>query len=213
MRRAIPWVVLLACAEKRPEEIPTARLSGSFAEVKTLRAFAHASIHGFAKSGAFDAQVVWRAPSDLRVRTSHFEFACGQGRFQLWIPDENKFIRGAVEDFRKSERGTLITLFEAILPRRPEFFAFASDGGYFYGIAEDSVVRFRGPTPIDRHGAAHLKYEEIHEGVPVQVVARMGERSLHVAMDPSKLKVNTPVREELFQMAPPEGATVEEYRP
>ncbi|MBI2900755.1 MAG: hypothetical protein HYY17_11275 [Planctomycetes bacterium] len=198
---------------QRPQDIPTAKLDAAFAEVTTMKAFVHATIHGFEKSGGFDAQVVWRAPFDLRVRSSRFEFACGEGRFQLWIPDEKKFIRGSLDDFRKSERGALIHLFQGVLPRRPKFIAFASKDLHFYGIAEDSVVRFSGTTPVDRTGAVHVRYEEMADGVPVQVVARTDSKALHVAMDPTKLKTNVPVRDELFEMSPPEGAIVEEFSP
>lgn len=214
MKKLLPLLLAAGCAERRPEDIPTAGIDASLAEVKTMKAFVHASIHGFEKDGGFDAQVVWRAPSDLRVRCTYFEFACGNGKFQLYTPEDRKFVRGSIADFRKSSRGALIQLFEAVLPRRPAFFAYASHDAYFYAVAEDSVVRFRGTTPVDRHWVGvHAKYEEVTEGVPLQVTARMGQKVLNVSLDRAKLKTNVPVRDDLFEMAPPEGVTIEDFRP
>jgi hypothetical protein len=214
VRRALLLSLLLAgCAERRFEDIPARKMDGAFAEVATLKAYVLAGIHGFETSGGFDAQIVWRAPHDLRVQCSHFQFASLDGRFQLWIPDEQKMIHGTLEAFKRSEKGMMFWLFEACLPRKPKFFAFASRDRYHYGITDDGVVRYAGTTPIDRTDIVHVKYEDFHQGVPVQLIARKAEKSLHIAFDREKLKINVPVRDEVFRLQVPEGAVVEEFKP
>lgn len=213
MNRLLPVLLLAGCGEPRLEEIPTSKLASALADVKTLKAPVLASIHGFEKSGGFQAQIVWRAPYDFRVRCSHFEFASGGGKFQLWLPDDNKFLRGSLEDFRKSARGELFVLFDAVLPRRPAFFAYAARDGSFYGIADDAVVRFGDSTPLERFGTVRVRYESVHAGVPVGLVAWSGERTLHLAIDVEKMKIDGPVRDELFEMSPPDGSIVEEFHP
>ncbi len=214
MTRLLPSLLLLVgCGERRFDDIPTSKLAAAFADAKTLKAPILASLHGFEKSGGFQAQLVWRAPYDLRVRCSHFEFASGGGKFQLWLPDDNKFLRGSLEDFRKSEKGALFLLFDAALPRRPAFFAYAARDGSTYGIADDAVVRFDHSTPLERFGAVRVRYEAVHAGVPVTLVAWSGDRTLHLSIDAERMKIDAPVREDLFEMAPPDGAIVEEFTP
>lgn len=213
MRRLLPLLLLAGCAERRTEDIPSEKMDAAFAETTSLKAYVRAGIHGFEKSGGFDAQIVWRAPRDLRVRCSHFEFASFQEKFQLWLPDENKFIHGTLEAFRKSAQGMLFWLFDACLPHKPKFFAFAAREKVFYGVADDCVVRFAGVTPIDRYDTVHVKYEEFHQGVPVTLIARKAEKALHISIDREKMKTNVPVKDETFVLQVPEGAVVEEFKP
>lgn len=213
MRRLLPLLLLAGCAERRPDDIPSEKMDAAFADATSLKAYVQAGIHGFEQSGGFKAQVVWRAPHDLRVRCEHFEFACLNGKFQLYITDEKRFIYGTLDAFRKSERGMLFWLFDACLPRKPKFFAFASRDKSFYAIADDCVVRYAGVTPIDRYDTVHVKYEEFHQGVPVTLIARKAEKALHIAIDREKLKLNAAVGDSTFQLEPPEGAIVEEFKP
>jgi hypothetical protein len=206
--------LLLACQQPgSAPDIPADKLRDSFADVTTMKAYVKAGIRGFKENGTFDAQVVWRAPRDLRVRCSYFEFASGKGRFQLWLPDENKFLRGTLDDFRKSERGALFYLFDAALPRRPEFFAYAWRDGWFWGIADDAFVRFNGTTPIERVNGATVRYAEFHQGVPISLEAQAGGKAISLYYEKEKLKLNVPVQDAHFELEPPDGAIIEDFKP
>ncbi len=202
---------LAGCGQLRFEEIPTGELSGTFEEITSLKAYARVSIGGFRQSGGFDAQILWSAPGNLRVRTSHFEFTAFEDRFQLWMPDEERFITGSVEDFRKSDHGELYHLFKAVLPARPRFIAYIKRGPWNFGLTREAVYRFRHTTPVDRKNSTLVQYDEMRDGIPIRLVVRQGKKFLRLKL--IKTTRNKEIPEDRFTMSPPEGAKQEEFRP
>jgi len=212
VRYPLLFLTLLAgCTPQKFEDIPTREISDVFKEVQSLKAYARVSIGGFDQSGSFNAQIVWRAPRDLRVRTSYFEFSSIGDRFQLWLPDEERFITGSVEEFRNSNHGELLHLFSAALPQKPHFIAFLSRPRWNYGITEEATYRFKGATPVDRKDNAYVRYEEVRDGIARDLLVRQNGKSLRLRL--LKMTQDKKIPDELFTMIPPEGAKLEEYRP
>jgi hypothetical protein len=203
--------LLAGCTPQRYEDIPTREISQAFVKVTSLKAYARVSIGGFDQSGSFNAQIVWRAPRDLRVRTSYFEFSTIGDRFQLWLPDEERFITGSVDEFRNSDHGELFHLFTAALPRKPTFIAFISRPPWNYGITEKATYRFDEATPVDRKDVAYVRYEEVRDGIPRDLLVRQNGKSLRLRL--LKMTQDKTIPDELFTMIPPEGAKLEAYRP
>lgn len=212
MKRFLWFLPFLAgCVPQRFEEIPTREIDTTFAGASSLKAYARVSIGGFRQSGGFDAQIVWRAPRDLRVRTSYFEFTVYEDRFQLWLPDDRRFITGSVEDFRNSEHGELYHLFTAVLPVRPRFLAYVSRPPWNFALTREATYRFRHVTPVDRTNSTLVQYDELRDGIPVRLVARQGKKFLRLKLIRTTRDGEIP--DSLFTMVPPEGATREKFRP
>lgn len=212
MRYLLLSLALLAgCTPQKYEDIPTQEISQAFAEVRSLKAYARVSIGGFDQSGSFNAQIVWRAPRDLRVRTSYFEFSTIGNQFQLWLPDEERFITGSVDEFRNSDHGELFHLFSAVLPRKPDFIAFISRPRWNYGITEEAIYRFDQAIPVDRKDHAYVRFEEVREGIARDLLVRQNGKSLRLRL--LKMTQDETIPDEIFTMIPPEGAKLEEYRP